>query len=329
MTIINGIEIDDISIRQNEIRTAIENNTPIEDKLRVIAVVSNPCLYAKRYILFKEFVHRMESEETNVELYVVELVYKDQKFIITDKKNKKHLQIRTETPLWHKENMINLGVKHLLPKDYKAFAWIDADIEFENTTWVADTLKLLNGAYDIVQIFSHCVDMDKNETTMKVFTSGAYQYIKHKQYFNKEHDYSHPGFAWAMTRNAYEKVGGLYEKAILGSGDNIMMFCLLNSGASAINENSSEDYKNSILEFQKRAKKLRFGYVPGVIRHYFHGSKKNRKYNDRWKILLKYDYSPGSHITKNKQGILIPTKNCPLELLDEILEYFAERNEDE
>jgi len=142
----------------------------------------------------------------------------------------------------------------------------------------------------------------------------------------KENDYSHPGFAWAITRNAYEKIGGLYEKAILGSGDNIMMFCLLNSGLSAINENSSEDYKNGILEFQKKAKNLRFGYVPGVIRHYFHGSKKNRKYNDRWKILLKYDYSPGSHIIKDK---LIPTENCSQGLLDEILEYFAERNEDE
>jgi hypothetical protein len=37
------------------------------------------------------------------------------------------LQLRTDTPIWHKENMINLGVRRLLSDNYKAFAWIDAD----------------------------------------------------------------------------------------------------------------------------------------------------------------------------------------------------------
>ena len=132
MTIINGIEIDYISNTYNEIKNAILNNDPIEKKLNVIIVISNPCQYARRYILAKEFIKRME-DENNVELYIVELVYNKQKFIITDSKNKNHLQLSTNTaPLWHKENMINLGVKYLLPKNYKAFAWIDADIEFDN-----------------------------------------------------------------------------------------------------------------------------------------------------------------------------------------------------
>jgi YidC/Oxa1 family membrane protein insertase len=39
----------------------------------------------------------------------VELVYGEQKFYVTEKKNKRHLQIGGVTPLWHKENMINLG----------------------------------------------------------------------------------------------------------------------------------------------------------------------------------------------------------------------------
>jgi hypothetical protein len=66
-----------------------------------------------------------------------------------------------------------------------------------------------------------------------------------------------------------------------------------------------------------------------VIRHYFHGSKKNRKYNDRWQILLKHEYSPTKHITTDKSGILVPTDSCPQEMLVEIMYYFRERNEDE
>jgi hypothetical protein len=78
MTIINGIEIDDINYKVNDIKFAIANNDPIEKKLNVIIVVSNPCLYAKRYILLKEFVKRIEEEEDNVNLFIVEMIYKNQ-----------------------------------------------------------------------------------------------------------------------------------------------------------------------------------------------------------------------------------------------------------
>jgi hypothetical protein len=329
MTIINGIEIDIIKYNRNIIRDAIENNLPIEDKLHVIIVISNPCLYAKRYILAKEFINRFENDEPNTILYIVELAYKNQKFVITDNNNERHLQLRTEVPLWHKENMINLGVKKLLPKNYKAFAWIDADIEFENNSWALDTLKILNGTKDIVQLFSHCVDMDKNEMTMKVMNSAGYQYCKQKQFSTSGENFWHPGFAWAITRIAYEKIGGLYEYAILGSGDNIIMHSLLNNGHNCINSESTTDYKQSILKFQKNINKLRFGYTPGVIRHHYHGSKKNRFYSERWKILVVNNYSPIKHIEKDSNGLLIPTSMFPDKLKNEIYEYFVNRNEDD
>jgi hypothetical protein len=329
MTIINTIEIDNINYEKNIIKDAIVNNDPIENKLNVIIVISNPCLYASRYILAKEFIKRIEEEETNVNLYLVELIYKNQKYILSDSKNKKHLQLYTDIPLWHKENMINLGVKYLLPKNWKAFAWIDADIEFENPTWALDTLKILNGCKDIVQIYSHCVDMNQNKLTLNVFNSFGYQYTKENQYTNRGINYWHPGYAWACTRKAYERMGGLYELGILGSGDNIMALSLISNGLKAVNEFSSENYKETIVEFQNKIKKLRFGYVPGLIRHHFHGSKKNRKYSERWEILLKYNYDPSLHVTRDKKGILIPTKSCPDGLIMDIFNYFEERNEDE
>jgi hypothetical protein len=329
MTIINGIEIDHVRYSTNYIKEAINNNEPMEDKLNVIAVVSNPCLFAKRYILMKEFIHRLEKEETNVRLFIVELAYNDQSFIITDKNNKRHLQLRSDCPLWHKENMINLGVKYLLPKNYKAFAWIDADIEFENTTWALDTLKVLNGAKDIVQLFSHAVDMDNDEWAMNIFNSAGYLHTKGKPYCNKGINYYHPGFAWAITRKAFERIGGLYDKAILGSGDNIMMFSLLGNGIKAINENSTDDYKESILDFQEKIKTLRYGYIPGVIRHYFHGSKQNRKYHERWQILLDHEYSPNKHIKYSRNGLILPTDDFSSEFKSDIIQYFRERNEDE
>jgi hypothetical protein len=329
MTIINNIEIDNIDYTINSTKMAIANNNPIEEKLNVIIVISNPCLYAKRYILLKEFVKRIEEEEENVNLFIVELLYGNQKFIITNKNNKQHLQLRTQVPLWHKENMINLGVKYLLPKDYKAFAWIDADVEFDSSSWALDTLKILNGYKDIVQLFSHCIDMDQYKNNLNIFNSFGYCFEKQKLYTTKGTDYWHPGYAWAITRKAYEKINGLYDKGILGSGDSIIAMSLINKCSSINNVNYSKDYNNSMLEYQKLASKLRLGYTPGIIRHYYHGSKINRKYTERWKILMNYKFSPLTHITYDSSGIIIPTNFFSQEFKDEILNYFKERKEDE
>lgn len=328
MTIINGREIDIKYNYKNDIKEAILNNDPLDDKLNVIIVISNPCLYAKRYKLANEFIKRMKNEK-HVELYVVEFTYGNQKFIITEKNNKNHLQLNTLTPLWHKENMINIGIKKLLPKNWKAVAWIDADVEFDSPSWALDTLKILNGSRDIVQLFSHCIDMDQNENTLNMFQSFGFKYSKQKQYFPSGIDYFHPGFAWACTQKAYSKINELYQMGILGSGDFNMSMCLIQYGLLSIHKHTTEGYKKSILDFQNKISTLRLGYVPGVISHYFHGSKKNRKYKERWQILVKHQYDPYIHLTTDENGILIPTDKFPEELKKDIMLYFKERNEDE
>ena len=71
MTVVKGVELDDYKYKKNELKMVLKNNTCIEDKLHVIAVISNPCLFVKRYILFKEFMYRLQNEEPNVKLYIV------------------------------------------------------------------------------------------------------------------------------------------------------------------------------------------------------------------------------------------------------------------
>jgi len=327
MTIINGIEIDNINFKQNEIKNAIKHNDPIQDKLNVIIVISNPCLYARRYILLKEFLLRMELE-TDVVLFIVELIYPGQKYIVTQKDNKNHLQIKTSTPIWHKENMVNLGVSYLLPKDYRAFAWIDSDLEFESSTWALDTLKILNGCKDVVQVFSHCVDMDQDESTLNCFNGFGYSFTKEKRYTLKGLDYWHPGYAWAITRKAYESMGGLYDKGVLGSGDAIMSLAFINKASFMNNKEYHKDYNESMIEFQKRVCQFRLGYTPGVIRHYYHGTKQNRQYTERWKILMKWKYTP-KMLKYDQTGILICGETFPQGFKQDILTYFKERREDD
>jgi len=331
MTIINNIEIDNIKYNENDIKKAILNNDPIEDKLHVIIVLSNPCNYAIRYILTKEFIRRMK-DETNVILYIVELAYFSQDYHITELSNDKHLRLRSsDAPIWHKENMINIGIKKLLPSNWKAVAWIDADIEFDSPTWATDTLKVLNGCKDIVQLFSHNVFMDANGDTELLLTGLGFQHVKKTSRSNRIKDinsYWHPGFAWACTRKFYEKMGGLYEYAITGDGDMQMSSCFLSNYASALPSDVSDDYKKSLKEFENRVKGCRIGYIPGIIRHYYHGSINSRKYDLREHILTRFNYAPSIHLKKNKDGLLIPTDDCPKELIESITNHFQSKNED-
>ena len=297
MTIINNIEIDNIEYEKNIIKDAIINNNPVEDKLNVIIVVSNPCQFAKRYILAREFIKRFD-DEVDVKLFIVELIYPNQKYVLTEPNNPNHLQL-------------------------------DADIEFENASWAMDTLKILNGCKDIVQLFSHACDLDRNKLSMSVFNSFGYQLCKGNKYCNQGINFWHPGFAWACTRKAYEKMGGIYDRSILGSGDHIMALSFIGAGDKSIHGDADESFKLSVKEFELNARNLRLGYTPGVIRHYYHGSKVNRKYSERWKILIDHKFNPDTMIKRNSDGILIPTKDCPQELLDDIMTYFKERNEDE
>ncbi len=312
-------------VPRNRVKESITHNEPLDDNLHVIMVVSNPCSFNRRYHLAKEFMSRMRLE-SSICLYVVELCYQNQPFVLTNATDPHHLQLRTESPLWHKENMINCGTR-MLPVDWKALAWIDADIEFESSTWSTDCLKLLNGYADIVQLFSHAVDMDCDEVAMNLATSAGYQYEKGIQK-RVGINYWHPGYAWACTRHAYETMGGLYENAILGSGDNIMMCSLLGQVEQAIHVNNDPEYKKEVFAFQSKVKSLRFSYVPGVIRHYYHGAKVNRRYKERWQILVEHGYVPELHLEK-KEGLLVPSPKCPPQLLADILKYFKERNEDD
>ena len=331
MTIINGIEIDNTKYNENEIKKAILNNNKAEDKLHVIAVISNPCNYAIRYILTKEFIRRMKDEE-HVELYVIELAYGDQEYYITDINNKNHLRLRTdENPMWHKENLVNIGIKKLLPNSWKAVAWIDCDLEFENPNWASDTLKILNGCKDIVQLFSHVLFSDVNGDTELILTGMGFQHTKKMKRSTKIKEinsYWHPGFAWACTRQLYEKMGGLYEYAITGDGDMLMASCFLSCYQSALPCDVSDDYKKTLEEFEKKVLNCRMGYVPGVIKHHYHGSINSRKYDMREQILIKYNYSPTIYLTKNNDGLLVPTNLFPDGLKKCIIEHFRSKNED-
>jgi hypothetical protein len=50
---------------------------------------------------------------------------------------------------------------------------------------------------------------------------------------------------------------------------------------------------------------------------------------ERWEVLIRHEYNPYIHVTKNNMGLLVPTPHFSKEFLADIMNYFVERNEDE
>lgn len=304
------------------------------DRLNVVAVVSNPCGYRRRYELAARFVETMKRNP-DVRLFVAELAYGDQPFVVTESMpDDACLRIRTDSPaLWQKEAMINRVVRTKLPQDWTSFAWIDADVEFDNPTWATDALDLMDAGFDVLQLFGYCHDLAADGSVMAVHRSSGMQYSEDERFRLYGFDAWHPGYAWAMTREFFSRSGGLYDAGILGSGDSVMMMSWIGLGPRSINRESSDGFKASVASYQSRCGEVVLGYVPGVIRHNFHGAKKNRGYEWRWKILVRHAYDPATDVELDPEtGLVVPTAACladKSQMLDEIRGYFESRREDD
>lgn len=308
------------------VKECLSQDIQIDSVLHVVSVISNVCEFKRRWELMHDFSKRMNMTD-DIKFYIVELAYGDQDYHVTEKNNPCHLQLRTQHALWHKENMINLAINKLLPNDWKAVAWIDADIEFENNDWVINALKVLT-KFDIIQLFSKSFDLDHKQVPMNVWKSYAFQHCNGMPFtFERGENYWHSGYAWACTREFYNKINFLYQNAILGSADYIISQCILGNTASA--NKVLEGYKKNIEQYKENFNNVKVGYIPNIIKHYFHGSKKNRRYLERNEILVKHLFDPMVHLEYDNQGIIIPSKNMSNEFLDDIKTYFFQRNEDE
>ena len=73
--------------------------------------------------------------------------------------------------------------------------------------------------------------------------------------------------------------------------------------------------------------KRNVGYMEGLILHFWHGKKTDRKYQDRGQILVEASFDVEKDIKKDWQG-LYQLNEENIKLRDGIKKYFSGRNED-
>lgn len=296
--------------------------------LYVILPYFNYCEYGRRKQLFLEFIDRIRGSP-NVKIVVVEAALTGKKFQLPKAIPGvfKHVGFVTEHRVWIKENLINLAVKQLPPTWYY-MAWVDADITFLNKTWAMDTMQTLEHK-DIVQLFQTAIHMGPDDEALKIEKGFGYMHQVSDQPYHKDAKYGfwHPGFGWAITRTAYEQIGGLIEWAIMGSADRHTALALIGKVEYSHPGNISEDYASRLKDFQSKCEGLTLGYVKGTIVHHWHGRIEDRKYQERWQILTKGEYKPSSDIVHNKNGVIqLSTEGERLH--EELSKYFEGRKED-
>lgn len=286
--------------------------------LHICIPLFNPTSCVSRYENIIKTIQNINLQKSII--YVVELCYGTQRSgFYYSHQNVKHLLFQTDTILWHKENLINLCLSQL-PEGWNYFAWIDGDILFNNDLWIESTINLLD-KNDILQLFSSCCFLNKQEKIDKTQIGFV------NSIFNKTKDSGHCGYAWAINKNCYEKIGGLFENAIIGGGDKWI--------TAAFIQRMDEDWlklqpDNLIKNFKKyysKCKNLKLNYINQQIFHLYHGELNNRNYYKRHLVLKEAEFDPERHLYKNKNGILDATKFFPNSLKKHIVDYFKSRND--
>jgi hypothetical protein len=312
-------------------------------KLWFVTAVSNTPRYRIRYHLYERFRKHL-VEELGARLITVESAFGDRDFVVTAHPPKCpereiHVRVRHTTEIWVKESLLNVGLSRL-PDVAKYIAWIDADVRFLKEDILAELVHQLQH-YSVVQPFSHCIDLDANGGVMQVHRSFMSCYVEEMPFWIPSEDPSssydqrlnrawHPGYCMAFRRRPLEMVGGLFEYGVAGAGDFHMAMGLIGEAEHTIYVGVSDGYAKAVLAWQEKA--LRYferdcGYVPGTIAHAYHGPKKNRSYQERWRILVENDFDPFVDLRRSLQGVLeLHTRKWKLR--DDLRKYFLRRSED-
>lgn len=301
---------------------------PISAPLYVVTAVFNPQRFESRQRLYHQF--EKHAEDAGAIPYTVELALRDRHFEVTDFENPRHIQVRGESELWYKENLFNIGVRHL-PADWEYVALVDADFHFTRADWAEETLQMLQH-YHAVQMYAHLTYESFDHRPLNHMRSFAYLHVN-------RHDlpagYGHQGAvggAWAFRRSAFAQIGGMLDCCILGSGDWHMAFGLAmrtDYHPELTELRNIPEYISKIRKWHEQAKVLKgnIGYVDGHAIHNWHGSLKNRQYITRPQILVRNHFDPTTDLIHDENGVLQLAGNKPA-LRDDIRAYFRQRHED-
>jgi len=216
----------------------------LEDRYWAVTCHFNPMRYRRKLVNYKKFRDGLAA--AGIKLLTVELAYAHNPVYELDEDRDAdkmvRVKVRSDSIMWHKENLLNIGVK-CLPPECDRVCFIDADVIMTHPGWVEDTDKLLD-THAVVQPFYRVWRLEQNQTIDQVLNQNDninYPVTPGGEYGKFEIGWvanvsrnghtalsgwpGAPGFIWCIRREvlyhaeANNQFGGLFDRMLTGAGD--------------------------------------------------------------------------------------------------------------
>jgi len=267
--------------------------------------------------------------EKSIPCYVIECTFHKSKPQIPDAT----LVVNSDSYMFYKEQLLN-KLETLVPEKYTKLVFLDADVLLDTPDWIDQISASLNH-YDILQPFNQACWLTPDNTRIRSKKMSYAFAIVTRKTINRGtlHDY-HPGFAWAIKRDIFRKLGGFFPRSIIGGGD---VAFILNMFPIQVTDELfyqaiNPDFGKIILEawrayndtFKKVNPKL--GFLANRALHLFHGVKENRQYVTRYQDIYKSMNGTWDEEILTNSDSLFEFKRPEVNKV--VLNYFKGRNED-
>jgi hypothetical protein len=323
----------------------------------LITPYTNSPMFRVRPELYQSFAKMVRGvcDQTGLKFVTAEIAFGQRQHQVAfraDSENELHCMFSSYEELWHKENICNEAAKHAVQKwpDIDKILIVDGDcwpVAIPAKDWIERTWHQLQH-FEIVQMWKYLINFGPDGqpiTKPQLSFMATYELAGFEvpETRNVKHTLAghsgmislgRPGLAWGFNRDAWDRIGGLLDICILGSGDWHMAHALVGASRRASYEASKcTDYEQELLHYQdlcERWIKRDVGHVDVTLGHGFHGDKVDRRYGDRGQILILNQYNPRKDIKRDSQGLwqLETWEQRQIKLRDQIRYYFKTRNED-
>lgn len=283
--------------------------------LWVVATYYNPIGYRRRLANFRAFRRNLAAP-----LLVAELS-PGGRGELADDDAEMVLRFAGEDRLWQKERLINLALEHL-PAHVRHVAWIDADLILSDPRWPDLARERLDRDGGLVQLFDTAYHLppEADPATIGPAECPAFQphlcgislarALREGQLSALEHAwtirarggadvpgcYIVRGFAWAARRADLEPAG-LYARNIIGGGDSVLCNAALHQLEARMDARPfTAAHRADIARWHAAASAGglldHLGDVPQTAWHLWHGALTDRRYVDRYQVLVDHGYDP-------------------------------------
>jgi hypothetical protein len=285
------------------------------DDIAAITCFFNPHGYRTLRDNYDVF-YKAWTDGTDVPLFTVEVLFGESRPTIS---NANTFHVRVRDRFFHKEGALNYAARNL-PGGFSKVIWVDCDLVWFHYHWLATASAALD-EYTSVQCGTRIHMRNARGRIERVRNSWLDDPLT-----------GFPGFAWAARREFFDR-HGLHQYHIVGGGDQCAVQAFGGPYArhrlSGWMRATGPKYAAHVNDWIDRVAPDMEGKTAGIdvaLAHLWHGSRENRQYWNRNKILQSID--PQHDLSLDQNGMTAWTRlshpAIPL-----VARYFEGRKEDD